>query len=201
MALIMRNTFILTNIILLTSCFSQKQQYVQEIRNLQSEVIRLPVRGLVIRQQEKVEGFYVDKPSVFKLVVYADSLECSACAINHIDSWRPLIDYAKQFDDQLRYCFIFSPRKKDLLDTKLLMLRQMFDYPMLLDTLGEFEKLNPHLPKNKVLHTFLLDENNRVILVGSPLNNSKIKEMFYRVVEEKLGKPEQSVGENNSCYQ
>lgn len=63
-----------------------------------------------------------------------------------------------------------------------------FDYPILLDSLGEFERLNPHLPQNKALHTFLLDENNNVLLVGNPLHNKKIEEMFYKVVEEKLGK-------------
>ena len=64
------------------------------------------------------------------------------------------------------------------------------NYPIILDTLGQFAKLNPHLPKNKALHTFLLDENNNVILVGNPLHNKKIKEMFYRIVEDRLGKPE-----------
>ena len=49
--------------------------------------------------------------------------------------------------------------------------------------------MNPHLPKNKALHTFLLDENNNVILVGDPLHNKKIEEMFYKIVKEKLGKP------------
>ena len=65
-----------------------------------------------------------------------------------------------------------------------------FNYPIILDTLGQFAKLNPHLPKNKALHTFLLDENNNVILVGNPLHNKKIKEMFYRIVEDRLEKPE-----------
>ena len=73
-----------------------------------------------------------------------------------------------------------------------MIVRQMFDYPILLDTLREFEKLNPHLPKNRALHTFLLDENNNVILVGNPLHNKKIEEMFYKIVEEKLGTSQQS---------
>ena len=188
---VMKNIFIIINIILLVSCFSQQQQYVQEIKNLQSEIIQLPVKGLVI-QQQKIECFHVDKPNILKLVVYADSLECTVCAINHINSWKPLINYAKRFDDRLRFCFIFSPQKKDLFDTKLLIVRQMFDYPILLDTLREFEKLNPHLPKNRAFHTFLLDENNNVILVGNPLHNKKIEEMFYKIVEEKLGTSQQS---------
>ena len=56
---------------------------------------------------------------------------------------------------------------------ELMISNTMFDYPILLDTLGEFEKLNPHLPKNGTFHTFLLDENNNVILVGNPLRNKK----------------------------
>lgn len=126
----------------------------------------------------------------FKLVVYADSVGCTTCAINHIDSWNRFIDYAKQFDNQLRFCFIFSPMKEELRRTKLMIANTIFDYPILLDTLGEFEKLNPHLPKNRSFHVFLLDENNKVILVGNPMRNKRIEEMFYKIVEEKLGKPQ-----------
>ena len=39
-------------------------------------------------------------------------------------------------------------------------------------------------------HTFLLDENNNVLLVGNPLDNEKIEEMFWQIVEKKLGKRE-----------
>ena len=31
---------------------------------------------------------------------------------------------------------------------------------------------------------------DNVILVGNPVRNKKIKEMFYKIVEEKLGKPQ-----------
>ena len=35
-----------------------------------------------------------------------------------------------------------------------------------------------------------LDKNNNVILVGNPMQNKRIEEMFYKIVEEKLGKPQ-----------
>ena len=35
-----------------------------------------------------------------------------------------------------------------------------------------------------------LDENNNVLLVGNPLENEKIEEMFWQILEEKLGKRE-----------
>jgi len=36
-------------------------------------------------------------------------------------------------------------------------------------------------------HTFMLDENNRVILVGNPMLNKQIEDMMLSIVDEKLG--------------
>lgn len=133
-----------------------------------------------------------------KYVVYWDSINCTSCAIHQLELWKPLLEYSENYNGLLNFYFIFHPSKKDI-DTFQIVLGENtnFDYPILIDTLGEFERLNPHLPKNQALHTFLLDENNRVILVGNPLRNKKIKEMFYKIVEEKLGKPgEVAVKEN-----
>ena len=41
-----------------------------------------------------------------------------------------------------------------------------------------------------MFHTFLLNENNNVLLVGNPLENETIEEMFWQIVEGKLGKRE-----------
>ena len=38
------------------------------------------------------------------------------------------------------------------------------------------------------MHTFLLDEDNNVILVGSPIGNEKIGDMLQDVVKKKLGR-------------
>ena len=101
-----------------------------------------------------------------------------------------MIEYSRRYKGNLKFYFIFSPRQQDEEGIRIALTNNAFDYPVLVDTIGEFEKLNPHLPKNKALHAFLLDENNNVMLVGNPLHNKKIKEMFYRIVEDRLGKPE-----------
>lgn len=179
-------TFFCT-VLFLVACSSRERQFAKEIKVLQSKMIRLPSKGLIMQRGKELQKDDVNE-EVFKLIVYADSVECTACAINHINLWERFINYAKQFDDQLRFYFIFFPMQKELHGIKLMIANTKFDYPILLDSLGEFERLNPHLPQNKALHTFLLDENNNVLLVGNPLHNKKIEEMFYKVVEEKLGK-------------
>lgn len=123
----------------------------------------------------------------FKLIVYFDSTGCSSCNISKMYMWKPLLKYVEKNKRKIEVFFIFYPAKNKIGPTITTLLSNPIDYPILLDTLGEFEKLNPHLPKNRALHTFLLDENNKVILVGSPLHNKRIEEMFYKVMEDKLG--------------
>ena len=56
------------------------------------------------------------------------------------------------------------------------------------DTANVFTESNPNIPSESMYHTFLLDENNNVILVGNPIVNEKIADMLPSIVEEKLGK-------------
>ena len=51
--------------------------------------------------------------------------------------------------------------------------RDKLNYPIYVDTLGIFSLGNPHLLQDPRFHTFLLDENNNVILVGNPLQDRK----------------------------
>ena len=62
--------------------------------------------------------------------------------------------------------------------------------PVYVDTLGVFEDANPQIPSGGELHTFLLDRDDNVLLVGNPIWNEKIEEMFWQIVEERLGKNE-----------
>ena len=124
--------------------------------------------------------------SELKLVVYMDSMICSPCAIKRMNLWNDLLEDTKKYDGRLSFYFIFSPKKKDESKLRFAFKNTLFDYPVILDNVYEFKKKNPHLPQNSQLHTFLLDKENKVILVGNPLINIKIEEMFYKIIEEEL---------------
>lgn len=164
------------------SCNMKSQRLLTEISLLQSKPINCGSNKLMHN------GYLQEK---IKYIIYSDSMRCTPCAINKMYIWNSLLEYSNNYKGQLNFYFIFSPARKDLQEMKFALIKNSkFNYPIFLDTLGEFERLNPHLPKNNTLHAFLLDENNNVILVGNPVHNNKIKEMFYAIVEEKLGKPE-----------
>lgn len=123
-----------------------------------------------------------------KFVIYFDSTNCISCFSNKLDVWQLMFKYADLFNGELKFYFIFYPPKngRDGLNIELRNLKM--NYPVLIDEKGDFERLNPHLPKNKQLHTFLLDENNNVILVGNPLNNKEVEKLFYAKTQELLHK-------------
>ncbi|MDR2890528.1 MAG: hypothetical protein LBV18_02850 [Alistipes sp.] len=52
-----------------------------------------------------------------------------------------------------------------------------FNYPVLCDPAGEFEKNNT-LPKNELYHVFLLDQDNKIVLSGSPIYNPGLWNLY-----------------------
>ena len=175
--------------IIIVSCNSNSKLF-EDLSLFKKEPVNLTKKSKLIISGVDTKNFY-NMERGLKYIIYKDSLGCTSCAINSMYLWDEFIEYAKLYNDRLKYYFIYSPSKNELKNIEFILKNGNFNYPILLDTLGEFEKINPHLPKNKVLHTFLLDENNNVILVGDPLYNRKIKKMFYKIVEEKLGKPQE----------
>lgn len=123
-----------------------------------------------------------------KYIVYTDSVSCSSCYINKMYLWQPFLEYSATFGGRLRFYFIFRPSKGGNEAVRIALQNSSMDYPVLIDEKGEFERLNSHLPKNKQLHAFLLDENNSVVLVGNPLNNKEVEKMFYQKTQELLRK-------------
>ena len=51
-----------------------------------------------------------------------------------------------------------------------------FTYPIILDKENKINEMN-HFPSHPTFHTFLLDENDKVILAGNPIDNSDLKEL------------------------
>ena len=171
-------------VMLFISC-SNRGTLKEELKVLQSKSIIIPTdaKMTVFGRDSIIPSFM---GSELKLIVYSDSIVCSPCAIEYMYLWEDFFEYAEGHNNRLKYYFIFTPKKNDDYSVRFALKKSKFYYPVILDSKGEFAKLNPHLPKNKVLHTFLLDKDNNVVLVGSPLNNPKIETLFKTTVDNLL---------------
>lgn len=69
-----------------------------------------------------------------------------------------------------------SPNKiKDILT------KEDFLYPVCVDLQDSLNLLN-HFPKDLMFQTFLLDKNNKIKLIGNPIHNFAIKELYIREI-------------------
>ena len=123
-----------------------------------------------------------------KLVVFFDSVGCSSCQVKQMNQWQEIIDFSKATKQKFNIVFIFSPKigKSFLHEVRNSLRASQFSYPVFIDTLSSFLSANPAIPDDKRFHTFLLDENNKVVLVGNPQGNEKLWQLYKGEIQNRI---------------
>lgn len=119
----------------------------------------------------------IDISNANKMIVYFPNTGCTPCALTSLKHWKGIVEEFNSLTIDAKLIFIMHIDVDDENFMKILEDEQ-FSYPILCDQAGEFEKYNL-LPKNSILNTFILDKDNKVKFVGSPLISSKMKKMFF----------------------
>lgn len=122
----------------------------------------------------------------YKFVLFTDSDECSSCALTSFYDWEPLIEReSKIHKSKIDFIFIFSPKASDLSKLKKKILHANIHHPIYIDSNGVFVKSND-IPHNHLFHTFLVDPNNQVVVVGNPLISDKIRDLMDKVIDGEI---------------
>lgn len=66
----------------------------------------------------------------------------------------------------------------------------IFTYPVCLDLGNKFYNANK-IPDDMMLQTFLLDKDNKIIALGNPIHNSKIKDLFLNIISGGTSLPDE----------
>lgn len=161
------------SVFLLVACSSnQKNPDLQKILNRQ---MNLPTSGQwILLNNDTTRTLEQNKP---KILVYYDSQGCTSCRLRELLVWKSIIQEIENMPynsdtSKVEFVFVISA-KKDKQALKIALQQHKFPYPILCDTEKEFERDNL-LPDNELLHCFLLDKENKVKLIGSPLFNEKM---------------------------
>lgn len=123
-----------------------------------------------------------------KLIVYTDTLNCSECTLKKMYLWDDFVKLEKQYDGRFEIVFIMETKRNTTQTLVSALHLTELHHPVYIDSTNIFTTTNPHIPSEEMYHIFLLDENNHVVLVGSPLFNSETERMLLNILEEKLGK-------------
>lgn len=117
----------------------------------------------------------------YTVVTYIDSIGCISCKLQ-LDKWKEFMHNLNSIaKDNISYLFIFHPKKRDNKELIDLLKRTHFIYPVCIDENDSFNKLN-HFPSDIMFQTFLTNKDNRVIAIGNPIHNTKIKELYLNII-------------------
>ena len=135
----------------------------------------------VWKSRDTVLTSFFDAP--IKLVVWYDSLGCLSCEAGKMDAWNDIVSDADSLATWFRIIFLFTPKKDGLQKAFIASRSDKLNYPIFIDQHATFLKQNPKFPKNRLLHSFLLDKNNKVVLVGNPLHNPGLWALYKRTIQ------------------
>lgn len=115
--------------------------------------------------------------SEYTIVTYVDSVGCTSCKL-HLPQWKLLINQLDSIKNTSVLLFLHSKNEKEM---AYILKRDHFTHPVCLDNEDTFNKLNK-FPTDMMFQTFLLDKYNKVIAMGNPVHNPKVKELYLKII-------------------
>lgn len=117
----------------------------------------------------------------YTVVTYVDSVGCISCKLQ-LRKWKQFMSESDSVAKaNVSYLFIFHPQKRDNKELISLLQKDHFTYPVCIDEDDSFNKLN-HFPSDMAFQTFLVDKNKKVLAIGNPVHNPKIKELYLNII-------------------
>lgn len=118
------------------------------------------------------------------ILIWYDSTMCSTCKLSGLQSLAEIELFCRDSVDNAIVSVIFSPpviAHKTFREASSLTKR---DYPIQVDYEGDFIRENSQLPKTGYMHTFLLDRDGKVVLVGDPVSNPVLWRTYKKYLYE-----------------
>jgi hypothetical protein len=128
-----------------------------------------------------LEKGWIERPAQYglKITTYINT-GCSQCIYDLI-SWKKIIS---EFELQnAEISFLFYLKTSDVNSIKSVLEYIEFPYPVIIDHSGIFYTKNK-IGNDKMYQTYLVDANNKILLVGNPLYSDKIKELYFSTIKK-----------------
>lgn len=168
---------ILCLFLLATACNHKKRQLTDLVEEWQGKEILFPENPEI-----KLYGRDTVCPDLFsrefKILNYIDTNGCTECRLKLFE-WQLLQEEADSLG--LDVSLIFVAWVKNFKQLEGIQKINRFTTPLLYDRTGQADSLN-HFPEIPGFQTFLLDKDNRVVLIGSPINNEPLWNLYKKTI-------------------
>ena len=166
-----------TLLILCTSCRESDQERVARlVQEWQGKEIVFP-EGLVFTRFVKDTVDYRIPESDYKVLVYVDSVGCTSCKLQ-LTKWKTFIAQVDSVTGG-NVPFLFFFQSKDDKEIRYLLKQDNFNRPVCIDRNNRMNAKN-NFPQEMTFQTFLLDKDNKVKVIGNPIHNLAVKELYLK---------------------
>lgn len=159
----------------------KEKQIAQFVNEWQGKEIYFPKNLIFTRYLTDTIDFYVPE-SEYKILVYVDSIGCTSCKLQ-LYKWKKMIEYTDSVTKR-NIPFLFFFHLNDYNEIYYLLKRENFNYPVCLDLDDQLNKLNK-FPVDINFQTFLLDKYNKVSVLGNPIHNTAVKDLYLKQITGK----------------
>ena len=179
------NLIILVLLPIFFSCkneHKEKEKHISQLVNeWQGKQILFPENAIFTRYLTDTTDYQIPQ-SDYKILVYVDSIGYTSCKLQ-LPKWKELIEYTDSMTQrEVPFLFFFHP--KDNKEIRYLLKRESFNLPVCIDREDLLNKLNK-FPADMTFQTFLLDKNNKVAVLGNPVHNTAIKDLYLKQITGK----------------
>lgn len=157
---------------------SEQEQLKSVIKEWKEKEILFP-QSPIFTIEGRDTVIYYDKEAKFNILIYADSTGCTSCKLQ-LSKWKMFISEIDSLSDA-SVDFLFYVTPKDAKKLSYLIKREHFNFPICIDPKDSINLLNS-FPKDDRFHTMLLNEKNKVLVIGNPIHNLEIKNLFIKTI-------------------
>ena len=173
----MKNIFILILVIISLGCNRRTKEINSLVKYWTNKEIFIP-KSLEMKIYGKDTSCLDILQKQYKILNYCDTSECISCNLDFF-KWNRLL---KEIDSlQMDVSIVYIIQAINYQEIEYSQFINSFNNPLFYDKLGEIDKLNS-FPKDKNFRTFLLDHNNKILLIGNPTLNEKIWKLYKKII-------------------
>ena len=186
----MKHIFWIMCLWLLASCSESREEAMLRLVNeWKDKSVIIPVRSVFTVQGKDVVDFNY-RDAEYKILVYTDSVGCTSCKLQ-LPKWKRMIaEMDSLTGGRVPFLFYFHP--KDSKELRFFLRRDNFTYPVCFEEDDYINRLN-RFPSDMTFQTMLLDKENKVVAIGSPVLNPKIKDLYLEIITGKKKGTDKSV--------
>ena len=149
-----------------------------DIKELVGREIVFPNGGKIINKGENLSYKMLTKKGI-KILAYFDYLNCSSCDVKLLEIYNEEI---KKIDPNIAFIGVICNK-----DEKSIY--KMFDthnisIPIIYYNSESFGEVNNLKNRTARCKTFLLDKENKIVLVGEPFNSEKLRMMYKKQIDK-----------------